>query len=576
MMSWGGASALRGMDLFQQWARRTAPTRPSYGWSDLRGDVTGGLAASALAIPTALSFGELSGLGPVAGLYGALVLGVVGALGGNTRGIVSGPSTGTTVIMALVVAQYTHSIGEALVAAILAGLIQTLFGLLRFGRYISYVPSAVINGFLMGVGLLLIITQIAPATGVGNVGGGVFGSLRALPFTIAHANLDAVIITAICLTIAFLWRGRLNRLVPSYLMLVMTGTLVGVFWLTGAPTVGEISVGLPTVRWPEFSGEFVLRIVEPTFMIAMVSSLDVLASAVAVDSITGRRQQANRLLAAHGVGNIAAGLVGGLPGSVSGGTLVNVYAGGKTFVSNLIVAAIALLTLVSGLSLVVEVIPRALLAAILIATGWRLIDWRMFRRFRHLPLSVWSVTGLTVLLILFVDVLTGMVIGFVIGILVSSRHLGAFEVTKLLSVPLLDRVILGYDADAADPFNAKASMVRFPDRISVASARDISRIVERDLEEHPLVVIFDLSLTEYIDDTGAMALDGLINMAAARGGPEIVISGMKAGVAETMDSLGLLGGLPADRIVADLEAAKRVARPIVEADIAGELSAESR
>ena len=517
--------------------------RPSltfnYRLPELRGDITGGLVASALIIPAALSFGELSGLGPVAGLYGALAVGAFGALVGNTRGIISGVNPNVSIIMALVVAEYTNSIAEALAAAMLAGLIQIVFGLLRFGRYIAYVPTSLLNGFFTGVGILLITTQIAPAMGVARVGGGFSGAIGALPFTIERGNLDAVLVTGICFAVVILWRGPLKRLAPSQLMLLVAGTLAGIFWLREAPAVGEITVGIPAVQWPDFSVAFLLRAVQPAFMIAMLSSIGILIGSMMVESITGRQQQVNRLLVGHGMGNIAAGLIGGLPGGAANGTLANIYAGGRTVVSNLTVIAVVLLTMTSGLSAVIELMPKAVLACILIATGVSIIDWRMITRLHRTPVGFWLVMALTTLLVLFVDIMTGLIIGFVVGMFVNSRALEEFEVPRLVSVPLLDKEILGEDADLDDPFGARTGLVRFPDRVSVASAREIGRIVGRDVGGHQ-AVIFDLTQTEYVDDTAAVMLGRLINAAAARGGRDFVIAGMRPGIVDRLKALGFL------------------------------------
>lgn len=548
-------------------ARQVLAFQFTYTWSELRGDVLGGLAASVLAIPLALALGELSGLGPAAGLYGALALGVIGAIGGNTLGMVSGPSSPIAVMMALVVAKYAHSIEEALLVAVLAGLVQAVLGLMRFGRYISYIPVSLLEGFLIGIGVLLIVSQISPALGVTGMNSDFMGSLRALPSVVAHANLHATVIAACCLAVLALWRGRLRRYAPGYLVLVVAGPLAGAFLFTEAPVVGQLSAGLPAVRWPEFSGEVLLRIAEPTFMIALISALDVLTLSVVVDSITRRRQQPNRLLTAHGAGNVAAGLVGGLPGSVSAATFVNVHSGGRTLVSNLVVAAVVLLVLVTDLGVVIEVMPKAVLASILIALGVRLINWRLIRRLRRVPRAFWLTVALTALLAILVDVLTGLVIGFVVGTLVNSRRTGAFEVDKLISVPLLDSVILGDRPVPHDPFGARGGLIRFPDRISVASAQSIAHVVERDIRVPRLFVLFDLAQTEYIDETAAVMLGSLINTSTADG-PVVLVSGMRASVFRTMDSMGLLDAVPPGRIVPDLEAAKAAVRPLLEADIA--------
>ena len=543
--------------------------RFNYGLQDLRGDVTGGAIAGFLAIPASLSLGELSGLGPVAALYGVLTLGVFGALVGNTRGPISGVNTNVSIIMALVVAEYTNSIAEALAVAILAGVIQMVFGALRFGRYISYLPISLLNGYFTGIGIILITTQIAPAMGSAKVGGGVIGAVQALPFTIARANLDAVVITVIGLSVLFLWRGPLKRVAPGQLMLLIAGTLTGVLRLDSSPVVGPIIVGIPSIKWPEFSTEFLLRAVQPAFMIALLSSLGTITSSALVEGITGRQQQVNRIIFSHGMGNMANGLLGGMPGGVGQGTLANAFAGGRTFVSNLTVSAMVLLTLATPLSALIALIPKAVLASILISNGLNIIDWRLLRRIHRAPMGFWVVIAITVFLILTVDVLNGLLIGFVVGMLMNAREVEAIEVGTLVSVPLLDREILGGDADLEDPFGARTGLVKLPDRVSVASAREIGRTVGRDVGTHQ-VMIFDLTRTEYVDDTAAMMMGRLINAASARGRKDFVIAGMSERVAEKLTALGILDRVRPENLVPDIDSAKLAAKPMLEAALAAE------
>ena len=521
-------------------------------------------------VPGALSFGELSGLGPVAGLYGAFAMGIFGALVGNTRGVISGVNPNVSIIMALVVAEYTHSIPEALATAMLAGFIQISFGLLSIGRYIAYLPISLLNGFFTGVGLLLITTQIAPAMGVANVSGGVSGALEALPFTIAHANLDAVLVTTTCFAVVICWRGPLQRFAPGQLVLIIAGILAGVFWLQDAPAVGDVNVGIPSIVWPKFTTEFLLKAVQPAFMIAMISSMGLLVASMLVESVSGRQQQTNRLLIGHGMGNIATSLVGGLPGGAGAGTLSNALSGGRTVVSNLTVVAVVSLTLFSGISAVIELIPKAVLASILIVTGVTVIDWRMLRRLHRTPVEFWLVMALTTFLVLFVDVLTGLVLGFVVAMFLASRDVEIFEVPRLVSVPLLDRQILGENADLDDRFGTRTSLVRFPDRVSMASAREMARVIGRDVGEHR-IVIFDFSRTEYVDNTAAVMLGRLITT-ASRGRSSFVIAGMPPDIADRMRALGFQEVVGSDNLVPDLAAATLLVRPIVESDIANEQS----
>ena len=128
------------------------PRRINYGLHDLRGDLLGGLTASGVTLPAAMGYGVLSGLGPVAGLYGAVAVGIFGSLLGGTRGFIYGPNTAVTVIMGLVVAEYADSLAEAATIGILAGLILIVFGLLGLGRYATYIPTSLTSGFFAAFG----------------------------------------------------------------------------------------------------------------------------------------------------------------------------------------------------------------------------------------------------------------------------------------------------------------------------------------------------------------------------------------------------------------------------------------
>ena len=141
------------------------PYRINYGLVNLRGDAFGGITAGALMLPQAMGYGIISGLGPVAGLYGAIAVCFFAAVFGGTRGMIGGPNMFVAVTMAVVVAEYADNLAEALTTAMLAGLIQISFGALRLGRYVSYVPNSLLSGFFTAIGILIIVSQTLPALG---------------------------------------------------------------------------------------------------------------------------------------------------------------------------------------------------------------------------------------------------------------------------------------------------------------------------------------------------------------------------------------------------------------------------
>lgn len=205
----------------------------------------GGLTTGGVVLPVAMGYGELSGLGPAAGLYGAVAVGVFAGAFGGTRAMVYGPNVLIAIPMAIVVAEYAESPAEAVTIGILAGLIQIAFGLLGVGRYAAYVPVSLISGLLTAFGILIIVKQVGPALGAASKGGGVVDTVRAWPDTVADANVEALALTALTIALGVLWRGRLRRISPAPFVALTVGALVGVLWLQEAPTIAPSRAASP-------------------------------------------------------------------------------------------------------------------------------------------------------------------------------------------------------------------------------------------------------------------------------------------------------------------------------------------
>ncbi len=509
-------------------------------------------------LPAAVGYGVISGLGPVAGLYGATAVSLFAALFGGTRGMISGPNILVTLTMAAVVSQYANSLAEAAAAAILAGLIQIGFGVLRLGRFVSYTPYSLIAGFLTAFGILLIIKQILLGLGA-SVGGTALDSLRSLPDALRDANIEAVIVTVFCVALGVAWRGRLLKIAPAQFSVLVFGTIVAVLFFTGAPTIGNVPQGLPSPELPEFTFDTLVRLLQPAFAMALLSSLSTLIVALPLDTITGTQHKPNQELAAQGIGNVAAGFIGGMPGGVSPGTLANAFSGGRTQVAGLTVAAL-LISVLLFLGPIAERVPLSVLAGILLINGWNIIDWRFIKRLHRVPADYTIVMVLTCSIVLFVDITLAVVVGFVVSALAAARRREEMETEVLISTPILDRVFL--EGDETDPFEARAGIVIFPDRVTVASSREVSRIVRSDILGHQ-VVIFDMSRTMFIDDSAAVAIADLIRIATVRRPGRVVIAGLTAPVTETLDAFGLRATMPEGLIVPDMDAARARVRDLL-------------
>ena len=194
--------------------------------SHLRGDIFGGLTAGVVALPLALAFGEASGAGPIAGVYGAILVGFFAALFGGTPSQISGPTGPMIVVFAGVFASLSGDLSLVFATVILAGLIQILFGVMGFGQYIRLVPYPVVSGFMSGIGCIIIALQLARLFGHEPEGGGTIPALLEVPNAIGNPNVEALGIGVLTLAIVFFWPASWGRYLPGPLAALIVGTLL--------------------------------------------------------------------------------------------------------------------------------------------------------------------------------------------------------------------------------------------------------------------------------------------------------------------------------------------------------------
>ena len=214
--------------------------------SHLRGDIFGGLTAGVVALPLALAFGEASGAGPIAGVYGAILVGFFAALFGGTPSQISGPTGPMIVVFAGVFASLSGDLSLVFATVILAGLIQILFGVLGFGQYIRLVPYPVVSGFMSGIGCIIIALQLARLFGHEPEGGGTIPALLEVPNAITNPNVEALGIGVLTLGMVFLWPANWGRYLPGPLAALIVGTVrelgfeqrarIGRYSLLGCPS----------------------------------------------------------------------------------------------------------------------------------------------------------------------------------------------------------------------------------------------------------------------------------------------------------------------------------------------------
>ena len=528
----------------------------------------GGVTATIVALPVALAFGVASGLGPEAGIYGAIAVGFFAAVFGGTPSQISGPTGPMTVAMAVVVTQYTQGDPvEAFTVVILGGLFQIALGLLRIGRFVSYTPYSVISGFMTGIGMIIIIIQVLPFLGIQPVPGGPVSVISAWPRLLGSFNTDAVIVAAIALVIGFAWRGFPARYVPGPLVALAAGSVAGLLWFGGAPTIGDIPRGLPAFQIPVISPEFLIRVIQPALILALLGSIDSLLTSLIADSITRTRHRPNRELVGQGIGNMASGFIGGLPGAgATLGTVVSIRAGGRTPVAG-VLRSLVLIALIMGLGWVVEPIPLAVLAAVLMKVGYDIIDWKFVTRMHHVRRDHLLVMLLTFALTVFLDLVTAVAIGLIAAGFAHARRLELLEVDNVVSAPLLDTDFLGVappsdaDDEEFDRFSARVGLVSFRGAFSVASSNRLVQAIGPDVRDHEIVIL-DFSPTTYVDDSAALLMEQVISTAEEEGTTCIVL-GLAEPVSSTLQSLNVFRRVPETHFVNNMGEARDLAREML-------------
>jgi SulP family sulfate permease len=540
------------------------------GLGTLKGDLFGGVTATVIALPMALAFGVASGAGAEAGLYGAVLVGLFAALFGGTPTLISEPTGPMTVVFTAVVttmvaANPDNGMAMAFTTVMMAGAFQVVFGLLKLGRYVTMMPYTVISGFMSGIGFILILIQLPPLLGHASPAGGVLGSLTALPGLIGRVEPGEALLGVLALAILFFTPKAWRRFVPPQLLALLAGTLLAMLLLGGGAyrAIGEVPGGLPSMHLPTFTAGQWQTMVVDALVLAMLGAIDALLTSVIADSLTRTQHNSDKELVGQGLGNLASGLFGGLPGAgATMGTVVNIQSGARTALSGLS-RALILAVVVFGASGLVEPIPKAVLAGIAIKVGIDIIDWGFLRRAHKVSLRgaliMYGVIAMTV----FVDLITAVGIGLFVANILTIRRLADLqsEGVRLLGLPgeelggeqcgdatAEEKKIIG------DPSNGVA-LLCLSGPLIFGAAKAVTRQQNALADVRSLVI--DLTGVPHLGVTTSLALEQLVREAAGHG-CRVYFGGLKEQPRKRLKILGLEQLVPAERWVgARADALKR-------------------
>ncbi|TVQ16731.1 MAG: SulP family inorganic anion transporter [Leptolyngbya sp. DLM2.Bin15] len=486
------------------------------GFENLRGDLFGGLTAAIVALPLALAFGVASGAGAIAGLYGAIFLGFFASLLGGTPSQVSGPTAPMTVIMTTVITMLAIShpdegLAMAFTVVMIGGVFQILFGLLKLGQYMTLMPYTVISGFMSGIGVIIILLQIPPFLGHA-VSGGVLATLQQFPMYLSHANGIAVILGLLTLIVVFAAPPGLNRVLPAPLVALVLGTIVSLVIVQygDVPRIGSIPTGLPRMQIPTFALSEWNIMLGYGLMLGVLGSIDSLLTSLVADNITRTQHQSDKELLAQGIGNCLAGLFGGLPGAgATMRTVTNVQAGGRTPLSG-IVHALTLLVITLGAGTLTTRIPHAVLAGLLLKVGFDIIDWSFIRRAHRLSFKATGLMYLVLLLTVFVDLVTAVVVGVFIANILTVKRLTDLQSSNIqaISDPASATHLSRIEQDLLTQFQGDILLFQFGGALSFGAAKTMTQ--RMTIVKNYQVLVLDLKEVPSIGVTAALAMETIV------------------------------------------------------------------
>ncbi|MBW4643348.1 MAG: SulP family inorganic anion transporter [Goleter apudmare HA4340-LM2] len=531
---------------------------------NLRGDLFGGLTAAIVSLPLALAFGVASGAGPVAGLYGAVCVGFFAALFGGTPTLISEPTGPMTVVMTAIVSSMTannpeNGMAMAFTVVMLAGLFQIFFGIFKLGKYITLMPYSVISGFMSGIGVILILLQIAPFLGQPNPKGGVLGLVQNLPNLLANINPAEATLGALTLAIIFLMPSKIKRLVPPQLVALIVVTVVSlvVFKDANIRRIGEIPMGLPKLQLPTFTASQITVMIINGAMLGMLGCIDTLLTAVIADSLTRTEHKSDKELIGQGIGNLVSGLCGGLPGAgATMGTVVNIQTGASTAVSGL-TRALILLVVVLWAANITETIPMAVLAGIALKVGIDILDWSFLKRAHKVSWKGTVIMYGVLFLTVFVDLIVAVGVGVFIANILTIERLSQLQAQEVKTISDADDAIVLTDEEKQliDRANRRVLLFYLSGPmifgVSKAIAREHAAMADSD------VLIVDLSDVPMLGVTASLAIENAIKDASEQG-RQVLIVGARGKVKKRLEKFGILRFVPEHHMFVDrVEALKQ-------------------
>lgn len=536
----------------------------NYSADKFKNDLIAGIVVGIVALPLAIAFGIASGVSPTVGLITAIVGGfIVSAFGGNSVQI-GGPTGAFIVIVYGIISRF--GLEGLAIATFMAGIILIVMGLFRLGTVIKFIPYPIVVGFTAGIALTIFSTQINDFLGLGLTGipsefipkWGVYfknlGNIDWVTVGVAAASLFIIILAP-----------KVSKKLPGALLAILIVTPAVYFLNIPVETIGarfgEMSTDIPLPHGFTLDMATINQLLPSAFTIAILGAIESLLSATVADGITGSRTDSNSELIGQGLANVVVPMFGGIPvtGAIAR-TMTNITNGGRTPVAG-IVHALVLLAIFLLLMPLINLVPMACLAAVLMVVAYNMSGWRTIIGIFHNPKSDVSVLVVTFLLTVIFDLTIAIELGLLLAVVLFLRRV--MENTEIR--------VYGDKLDAADGTDLTTheelnlvkgvSVYEIDGPFFFGVATKFDELMRTSMSEKPIVRIIRMRKVPFIDSTGIHNLELLIKSSQSEG-IHVVLSGVRPEVRKALHNSSIDSLIGADHICDHISTAVKMANSI--------------
>lgn len=543
-----------------------------YNSKKLQADLISGIVVGIVALPLAIAFGIASGVSPTVGLITAIIGGfMVSAFGGNSVQI-GGPTGAFIVIVYGIISRY--GLEGLAVATFMAGLILVVMGLFKLGTVIKFIPYPIVVGFTAGIALTILSTQVNDFFGLG---------LKDLPgefvskWGVYFRNFDKIdvptLIVALASLAVIIVTPKISKRIPGALTAIILVTGAVALMRTFFPEIaidtigdrfGAMKTDLPEVQGFSLTMANINLLLPSAFTIAVLGAIESLLSATVADGVTGSHTSTNTELIGQGMANIVVPFFGGIPvtGAIAR-TMTNITNGGRTPVAGVIHAVVLLLIYIFLMPLI-NYVPMACLAAVLVIVSYNMSGWRTIAAMFRNPKSDISVMVVTFLLTVVFDLTIAIEIGLLLAVVLFLRRVMENTEIKVYSEQL--DVAEGTDLDASHhevlDVLPRVEVYEIDGPFFFGVATKFDEMMRTTIGDKPQVRIVRMRKVPFIDSTALHNLEILIT-SSQKEGIHIVLSGVKDNVREVLVHAGIDRLIGADHICPHISVAVEMANAIV-------------